>query len=102
MIPQLVQQLGGNAAAQAQVITADPLDLVWRMEQVWDAAQLWGQPPAGPARRALFTTGAFAVPRISAAVCIELTSTTPRGASSTQSNAWRLRRTVNSPAVPWA
>lgn len=62
MIPQLVQQLGGNAAAQAQVITADALDLVWRMEQVWDAADLWGQiqPPAGPARRALFLAGEFA------------------------------------------
>lgn len=61
MIPQLVQQLGGSAAAQAQVITADPLDLVWRMEQVWDAANIWGQPqtPSGPARSALFQTGAF-------------------------------------------
>lgn len=65
MIPQLVQQLGGNAAAQAQVITADPLDLIWRMEQVWDVANVWQQPtpPAGQARRTLFTTGAFgAVP----------------------------------------
>jgi hypothetical protein len=61
MIPQLVQQLGGNAAAQATVITADPLDLVWRMEQVWDGASLWGAPPAGAARRTLFTMGAFAV-----------------------------------------
>ncbi len=62
MIPQLVQQLGGDAAAQALVITADPLDLVWRMEQVWDTANIWGQPqpPAGAARRALFNTGAFA------------------------------------------
>jgi hypothetical protein len=59
MIPQLVQQLGGSATAQATVITADPLDLIWRMEQVWDTAALWGQPPAGPARRALFATGAF-------------------------------------------
>jgi hypothetical protein len=61
MIPQLVQQLGGNAAAQAQVITADPLDLVWRMEQVWNDANVWNQAqtPAGPARQALFGTGAF-------------------------------------------
>jgi hypothetical protein len=62
MIPQLVQQLGGNAAAQARVITADPLDLVWRMEQVWNDANLWGQPqpPAGPARQALYAFGDFA------------------------------------------
>jgi len=60
MIAQLVQQLGGDAAAQATVLTADPLDLVWRMEQVWDAANIWGQPPAGPARRSLFMMGAFA------------------------------------------
>jgi len=61
MIPQLVQQLGGNAAAQAQVLTADPLDLVLRMEQVWNAANLWNQPqpPAGPARQSLFGIGAF-------------------------------------------
>jgi hypothetical protein len=65
MIPQLVQQLGGNATAQAKVITADPLDLVWRTEQVWDAARLWGQPPAGPARRALFTMGDFALTPLS-------------------------------------
>ena len=62
MIPQLVQQLGGDPAAQATVITADPLDLVWRMEQVWNDANLWGQPqpPAGDARRALYGSGAFA------------------------------------------
>lgn len=62
MIPQLVQQLGGSAADQARVFTADPLDLVWRMEQVWDAANTWNQPqpPAGPARRALFSSGEFA------------------------------------------
>lgn len=62
MIPQLVQQLGGGPAAQAQVITADPLDLVWRMEQVWNDANLWGQaqPPAGPARQTLYGLGAFA------------------------------------------
>ena len=61
MITQLVQQLGGGAAAEAQVLTADPLDLVWRMEQTLDAANPWAPnpPPAGPARRALFATGAF-------------------------------------------
>ena len=65
MIPQLVQQLGGNAAAQAAVITSDPLDLVLRMDQVWDVANVWAQgtPPAGPARQFLYSTGAFgAVP----------------------------------------
>jgi hypothetical protein len=59
MIAQLVQQLGGTATAQSQVLSADPLDLVLRMEQVWDNAQLWGIPPAGPARRALFMTNYF-------------------------------------------
>lgn len=66
MIPQLVQQMaavtGGNvAAAQAAVLTADPLDLVLRMEQVWSEGDLWaqGQPPAGPARRALIAFNAF-------------------------------------------
>ena len=54
---------GDLAGAQADVLTADPLDLVLRMEQVWDAANLWAQAtrgPAGPARQALFATGAFA------------------------------------------
>lgn len=66
MIPQLVQQrgaqLGSVPQAQAEILTADPLDLVLRMEQVWDAANLWnqGQPPAGPARQALIGTGGFA------------------------------------------
>lgn len=61
MIPQLVNQLGGGAAAQANVLTADPLDLIWRMEQVWDAANVWAPnpPPAGLARRALFGAGAY-------------------------------------------
>ena len=36
------------------------------------------------------------------AVCTELTSTTPFGTSSTQSNASRLRRRVNSPSPPCA
>ena len=69
MIPQLVQQIaavtGDLAAAQADVLTADPLDLVLRMEQVWNEADLcWAQGggvvPAGPARQALFATGEFA------------------------------------------
>jgi hypothetical protein len=66
MIPQLVQQIaattGDLPGAQADVLTADPLDLVLRMEQVWDRADLWAQTqlPAGPARRALFDSGAFA------------------------------------------
>jgi hypothetical protein len=64
MIAQLVQQWAQQqgisvAAAQGAVLTADPLDLVWRMEQVWNAAQIWGQPPAGPARQFLFNTGQF-------------------------------------------
>lgn len=61
LVQQLAQQLGVSVAdAQGIVLTADPLDLVWRMEQVWDAANIWGQPPAGPARRGLFNMGAFA------------------------------------------
>ncbi len=66
MIPQLVQQIaattGNLPAAQAGVLTADPLDIVLRMEQVWDAANLWAQAqtPAGPARSRLFSFGAFA------------------------------------------
>ncbi|MDL9938657.1 hypothetical protein QSJ18_18075 [Gordonia sp. ABSL1-1] len=69
MIPQLVDQIAGTLAgpdpraqAQAMVLTADPLDLVLRMEQVWDTANIWSQPtsPAGPARAALFNLGAFA------------------------------------------
>lgn len=72
MIPQLVQQIADQLAgpdplldlqlAQAEVLTSDPLDLVLRMEQVWNDADLWaqGQPPAGPARTALIDTNAFA------------------------------------------
>jgi hypothetical protein len=66
MIPQLVQQIaavtGDLAGAQADVLTADPLDLVLRMEQVWNQANLWSQtqPPAGAARIALIASGAFA------------------------------------------
>lgn len=68
MIPQLVQQIaavtGDLGAAQADVLTADPLDLVLRMEQVWNEADLWAQGggvvPAGPARQALFGVSKFA------------------------------------------
>jgi hypothetical protein len=72
MIPQLVQQIADQIGgvdplldlqvAQAEVLTSDPLDLVLRMEQVWNEADVWdqGQPPAGPARTALIDTNAFA------------------------------------------
>ncbi|MGV9709936.1 hypothetical protein ACWDTI_04655 [Gordonia sp. NPDC003424] len=71
MIPQLVQQIATSvpgqtpATAQAMLLTADPLDLVLRMEQVWNQANVWSQPtpPAGPARSGLISLGAFnAVP----------------------------------------
>lgn len=66
MIPQLVQQIaattGNLPGAQADVLTADPLDIVLRMEQVWNAANVWAQaqPPAGKARATFFGFGAFA------------------------------------------
>jgi hypothetical protein len=70
MIPQLVQQVAATlalpppaaqAAAQAQVLTCDPFDLVLRMEEVWDTANIWGQPqtPAGAGRKALYSMGGF-------------------------------------------
>jgi hypothetical protein len=67
MIPQLIKRLsptvGGDANAAAQVIMADPFDLVLHMEQVWDVALPWGGPPspspAGPGRSALYNFGAF-------------------------------------------
>ena len=48
-------------AATAQVLTADPLDLILHMEQVWNAALPWGGngPPAGPARFALAAFNEF-------------------------------------------
>ena len=75
MIQELVQRLaaggpggipaplpGGAPAAAAAVIQADPFDVVLHMEQVWDAANVYGMVPgpAGPARRNLWATGQFA------------------------------------------
>lgn len=77
MIPQLVRRMVNppapgaplnpalppltEAEAAAAVLAADPFDLVLHLEQVWDAANVWAPngAPAGPARRALFATGAF-------------------------------------------
>jgi len=69
MIRQLVARIAGTnpspaqiADAVAQVLTADPLDLILHMDQVWAAAQPWGPgnlPVAGPARAALALNNAF-------------------------------------------
>jgi hypothetical protein len=69
MIRQLVARVAGTnpsptqvANAVAQVLTADPLDLILHMDQVWDAAKPWGPgnvPVAGPARAALAVNNAF-------------------------------------------
>jgi hypothetical protein len=69
MIQQLVQRWaaaapGGPiplAQAAADVLTADPLDLVLHMEQVWDRANLWSPNPgpAGPARQLAIAANAF-------------------------------------------
>ncbi|GAB4099271.1 hypothetical protein [Sinomonas halotolerans] len=65
MIQQLVRRLTGGGVTQQQaaerVLTADPMDLILHMEQVWDAANLWQDPvgPAGAARRSLIQLGAF-------------------------------------------
>lgn len=67
MIQQLVKRIVDAGAtredASLRVLTADPMDLVLYMEQVWDAANLlpWTAGPAGvvPARTALRRTGAF-------------------------------------------
>ncbi|MDJ0324574.1 hypothetical protein QMG61_12490 [Cryobacterium sp. PH31-AA6] len=70
MIPQLVRTLvnppGGQTAltpadAAAKVLGADPFDLALYLEQVWDAANVWAPngAPAGPARRALWSTAEF-------------------------------------------
>jgi hypothetical protein len=79
MIPQLAKRLldppfpatatlpGFPASPKATdaataVLHADQLDLVLYMEQVWDAAKAWNSsiPQSGPARRTLFSMGAFA------------------------------------------
>ena len=71
MIPQLIQGLVGTPdiptkeAAAAAVLTADPLDLLLYMEQLWD--RVTGpqppqpQPPGRRARRALWELGGFDV-----------------------------------------
>jgi hypothetical protein len=81
MIQQLVRRWAAANPGIAlpdvvgQVLTADPLDLIWHMEQVWHAANLWspntvapGIPlpaplanpgPAGPARLMLIANNQF-------------------------------------------
>lgn len=70
MIQQLVARIVAGAlghppvtkeVAAATVLGSDPLDLVLHMEQVWDAFKPWAPNPrpAGPARQALWATGAF-------------------------------------------
>ncbi|MFF2274507.1 hypothetical protein [Agromyces sp. NPDC058126] len=65
MIQQLVQRLVAAGFSQQDaalaVLGSDPMDLVLHMEQVWDQANIWNEPagPAGPARRALWASGAF-------------------------------------------
>jgi hypothetical protein len=55
-IPSMTQEV-----AAATVLGADPFDLMLHMEQVWNAFNPWAPnpPPAGPARRALWSVGAF-------------------------------------------
>lgn len=66
MFQQLAQRLIGGGVdrprAALDVLTADPMDLILYMEQVWDTANVWGVPapgPAGPARRKLWELGRF-------------------------------------------
>ena len=69
MIRQLVARLAGPnpsaaavAAAVTDVLTADPLDLILHMDQVWNAAKPWGPvngQPAGQARVTLCGSNAF-------------------------------------------
>ena len=72
MIPQLVDRLVvarpriTQAQAAATILTADPMDLVLHMEQVWSVANVAGYPappapagPAGAARRTLWSLGEF-------------------------------------------
>ena len=66
MIPLLVQRISNGLAippedAALLVLTSDPFDIVLHMEQLWHLSKPWGAPPAaGPAKQALFGTGAFA------------------------------------------
>ena len=65
MIQQLVQRLidagSSQADAEATVLESDPLDLVLHLQQVWDDANPWNEPPrtARGARRALSDLGRF-------------------------------------------
>jgi len=68
MIPQLVQRLVATAGvtlenAMVDVLTCDPVDIIFHMEQVWYAAHPW--PPTAPlgpahARGALLALGRYA------------------------------------------
>ncbi|MCI4568155.1 hypothetical protein [Lysobacter sp. CFH 32150] len=73
MIRQLVNDLSANGGAGVvgsmpidvaalKVLTADPLDLLLYMEQIWDTFNPWAPnpPPAGRARNTLYKTGLFA------------------------------------------
>jgi hypothetical protein len=60
MIPQLIERMTSQMtkeAAGAVLLTADPLDLLLHMEQLWDFAAAPAIP--SPARRALWQTGRF-------------------------------------------
>src|SRR5580692_3733524 len=62
MFQQLVQRMGPpRDVAAATVLGADPMDLLFYMEQAWNTFNPWSPnaPPAGPARQALFSSGAF-------------------------------------------
>lgn len=64
MIQQLVQSIvdGGGAPDQAaaDVLAADPMDLVAYMEQVWAEADLWSEGvPTSGARRLIWNAGRF-------------------------------------------
>jgi hypothetical protein len=66
MFQQLVQRMVAPSIrtrdqAAATVLGADPFDLLLHMEQVWNTYNPWSPnaAPAGRAREALFSTGAF-------------------------------------------
>jgi hypothetical protein len=69
MIPLLVNRIAtGNSShspksprdAALQVLSADPLDLILHMEQLWELSQPWGSLPVAPAARQMFwNAGAF-------------------------------------------